>query len=86
MFVSPRLGIRFDLTGEEMRVFFPDGRPFLSFEELEAERLRQEKRAQNAEQLAKRLTHLSRKARLGQASPEELKELDLLERQVDSLA
>ena len=33
-FVSPLLGIRFDLpVGEQMRVFRPDGNPFLSFVE-----------------------------------------------------
>jgi Uma2 family endonuclease len=33
-FVSPRLGIRFDLSREEMKVFYPDGTPFLTFEEV----------------------------------------------------
>src|SRR5206468_459291 len=33
-FVSPRLGIRFDLAGPELVVRYPDGRPFLTFEEL----------------------------------------------------
>ena len=41
-FVSPRLGIRFDLSGPEMVVFTPSGRRFLTFEELEEERLRLE--------------------------------------------
>jgi len=55
--VSPRLGIRFDLSGPEMVVFYPDGRRFLTFEELEAERQRQERlaaeeRAEKAEQRA----------------------------------
>src|SRR5262249_50443287 len=27
-FTSPRMGIRFDLTGPEMRVFYPNGEPF----------------------------------------------------------
>lgn len=36
--VSPLLQIRFDLTGEEMVVFYPDGRRFLTFEDMEAER------------------------------------------------
>ena len=40
-FISPLLGIRFDLTGPEMQVFYPDGRRFLTFKELEAERARQ---------------------------------------------
>jgi hypothetical protein len=33
-FISPRLGIRFDLGGAEMEVYYPDGRRFLSFEEV----------------------------------------------------
>jgi Uma2 family endonuclease len=39
-FVSPRLGIRFDLSGPEMVVYHPDGRRFLTFEQLEEERAR----------------------------------------------
>ena len=35
-FVSPRLGVRFDLSGPEMVVFRPDGRPFLTLAEVEA--------------------------------------------------
>jgi ATPase subunit of ABC transporter with duplicated ATPase domains len=127
-FVSPRLGIRFDLTGDEMVVFGPDGQRFLSFEELKTAQARAEARADQAEQradqaqahveraearadqaearaeeaearadqaekraanaeattakaelLRKRLAELSRKARRGQASPEELAELERLE-------
>jgi Uma2 family endonuclease len=44
-FVSPRLGTRFDTSGPELIVYYPDGRPFLSFEQLEAERLGAEQRA-----------------------------------------
>jgi Uma2 family endonuclease len=83
-FVSPRLGIRFDLSGPEMVVYYPDGRRFLTFEELEAERARAEKRADLAEQLAARLAELSRKARRGQATAEELAELERLEDQASS--
>ena len=32
--VSPRLGIRFELTAETLRVYYPDGRRFLSTVEL----------------------------------------------------
>ncbi len=39
--VSPRLGIRFDVSGDEMQVFYPDGRRFLTFPELEADRAEQ---------------------------------------------
>jgi Uma2 family endonuclease len=107
-FVSPNLGIRFELLpGPEMRVFYPNGTPFLSFEEIVAQRNREhqradlaeqradaaeqragvaeqragvaEQRAGVAEQRAARLAALSRKARRGQASAEELAELDRLE-------
>jgi Uma2 family endonuclease len=49
-FVSPRLGVRFDLSGPELVVYWPDGRPFLTFEELEAERVQAEQRAEQAVQ------------------------------------
>jgi Uma2 family endonuclease len=71
-FTSPRLGIRFDLSGPEMVVYHPDGRPFLTFEQLEAERAA-------AEQRASRLAELGRKARRGQATAEEIAELERLE-------
>jgi Uma2 family endonuclease len=94
-FVSPRLGIRFDLSGPEMTVFYPDGRRFLTFEELEEARVQEKQRADRAEQRADqaeqeanqvaqraaRLAELSRKARRGLASEEELQELDRLEDQ-----
>jgi Uma2 family endonuclease len=99
-FVSPRLGIRFEITEPEMKVFLPDGRPFRTFEDLEAELMltqqqakrtkqqakRAKQRAQEAEQRAHeteqrlvRLIELNRKARQGQATPQELEELDRLE-------
>jgi hypothetical protein len=37
-FVSPRLGIRFDLSGPELVVRGSDGQPFLTSEELQAAR------------------------------------------------
>jgi Uma2 family endonuclease len=73
-FVSPRLGIRFDLKGAEMEVYGPDGRKFLTFEALEAERVQMQRRTM-------RLAELGRKARRGQATPEELQELERLERE-----
>jgi Uma2 family endonuclease len=68
-FVSPRLGIRFDLSGPEMVVYGPDGQRFLTREELaeradadrdraEAERERadaERDRAEVAEQEVERL-------------------------------
>jgi Uma2 family endonuclease len=63
-FTSPRLGIRFDLSGPELAVFGPDGRRFLTPEESAAER--------------ERVYALTRKALAGQASPDELLELQRL--------
>ncbi len=91
--ISPRLGIRFDLSGPEMIVYRPDGQRFLSFEEMEEARLQAEQRtktaeqrtktaeqrAETAEQRANRLAYLSRRARRQEASSDELAELDRLE-------
>jgi len=48
--VSPRLGIRFDTSGAELRIFAPDGTPFRSHEEIEQERKAEQKARQQAEQ------------------------------------
>jgi hypothetical protein len=55
--VSPRLGIRFDTSGAELRIFAPDGTPFRSHEEvvkwaMQAEQERETERTarQQAEQ------------------------------------
>jgi Uma2 family endonuclease len=84
-FVSPRLGIRFDLSGPELVVRYPDGRPFLTFEELEAARQQAEQRAaqerqraEQAEQRAARLEELTRKVLRQEATPEDVLELQRL--------
>jgi len=64
-FASPRLGIRFEMTKPEMTVYGPDGMRFRLLEEEKQQR--------------KRLAELSRKARRGQATPEEIAELERLE-------
>jgi Uma2 family endonuclease len=90
--VSERLGIRFDLTGPEMVVYYPNGRRFLNFDELEAEREREAQRADKlqaerdqeaqradrAEQMAARLAELGQRLLLGQASDEERQEFQRL--------
>ncbi len=53
--VSPRLGIRFDTSGSELRIFRPDNAPFRSHQELEQIAARSEKRATQAEQRAAQL-------------------------------
>jgi Uma2 family endonuclease len=90
-FVSPRLGIRFDLSGQEMAVYGPDNQRFLTFEELKAQMEQAEKNAEVAEKNAQlsrqrlaRLAELSRKARHNQAGAEELQELEELENEASS--
>jgi Uma2 family endonuclease len=74
-FVSPRLGIRFELSGPEMVVFYPDGRRFRTFEELETERAQLEQRAERQAELMRRVLRQ-------QATADELRELhQLLEQQ-----
>ncbi len=64
--VSPRLGIRFDMSGQELQIYRPDGERFASYVEIsqrlqqaeeraEQERQRAEQAEQRAEQLAERL-------------------------------
>jgi Uma2 family endonuclease len=61
-YVSPRLGIRFDLSGPEMVVYYPNGRRFLTLEELETERAQTEQRAELAEQRADNADQRAEKA------------------------
>ncbi len=50
--VSPRLKIRFDLSGEELQIFHPDGERFLTHTELGEQRDQAKQRADQAEQRA----------------------------------
>jgi Uma2 family endonuclease len=47
--VSPRLGIRFELVDNELQIFRPDGQRFLSYLELDQLRQQERQRAENAE-------------------------------------
>jgi hypothetical protein len=90
--VSPRLGIRFDLSGPKLVVYGPDGSPFLTFEEVQAERERErqgrlaaeqrahqaEQRAEHLQQRAERQAELTRRVLRQQATPEEQQELQRL--------
>ncbi len=62
-FVSPRLGIRFDMSGPELVVRYPDGRPFLPFEDLAAERTQAEQRAEQERQRAEQAEQQSKEER-----------------------
>jgi Uma2 family endonuclease len=65
-FMSPRLKVRFRLTAPEMTVFRPDGRPFVMFDQLEAERVRVEEArrqaVERAEQADKRAEQADKRA------------------------
>ena len=52
---SPRLGVRFELTAQTLRLIRPDGQPFLTYLELYQAR---ESERQRAERLAQRLRAL----------------------------
>lgn len=54
--VSPRLGVRFELTEEGLELYRPDGQKFLSYLELEQQR---EQEARRAERLAAKLRELN---------------------------
>ena len=78
-FVSPRLSIRFEMTAPEMTVFGPEERRFIPFDELDRQAEEAKRRADDNARLVARLRELSRKVRRGQATPEEVAELDRLE-------
>lgn len=47
--VSPRLGVRFELSESELQIYRPDGQRFLTYLELARDREQAEARAQQAE-------------------------------------
>ena len=60
--VSPQLQIRFDVSGDELQIYRPEGQRFLSYVEIakraEEERQRAEKAEEKANRLAKRLREM----------------------------
>ena len=66
--VSPKLGIRFDLSGAELQIYRPDGERFATYVEvaqrLEQERQRAEQERQRAEQERQRAEQAEARARL----------------------
>jgi Uma2 family endonuclease len=50
--VSPRLGIRFESSGDDLRLYTPDGRPFLTFQELLQQSQKETQRADTERQRA----------------------------------
>ncbi len=53
--ISPRLGIRFDLEGTDLRLRYPDGTPFASYTDLIAQREHERQRAEHEHRRADRL-------------------------------
>ena len=53
--VSPRLGVRFDTTGDELRIIGPDGRHFVSYVELAQAADHERERADQERERAQRL-------------------------------
>ena len=76
--VSPKLGIRFDLSGTELRIYRPDGERFSTYVEvaqrLEQERQRAEQERQRAEQAEARVRLLAERLRAAGIDPNELDE------------
>lgn len=53
--VSPRLGIMFTLKGNDLVVYYPDGEPFVIYEELREQWLKEKQRAEQERQRAERM-------------------------------
>ena len=81
--VSPRLGIRFQLAQPELLLYYPDGQPFTSYNQerqraeaerqrAETERQRAETESQRAEAERQRAERLAAKLRQLNISPEEI--------------
>ena len=64
--ISPRLGVRFELGEDGLEIYRPDGEKFISYAELEAERAldrqRLQQEAQRAEQAAQRAEQADQRA------------------------
>ena len=64
--ISPRLGVRFELGEDGLEIYRPDGEKFISYAELEAERLldrqRLQQESQRAEQESQRAEQESQRA------------------------
>jgi len=73
--VSPRLGIRFDLSGAELRIIGPDGGPFLTYleivEQAEQERRHAEQQQRRAEQQQRRAEQQQQRAEQQQQRAEQ---------------
>ncbi|MFO7031729.1 hypothetical protein B9T07_17545, partial [Limnospira fusiformis CCALA 023] len=53
--ISPRLGVRFEISESGLELYRPDGRKFSTYIELESDRQQAEERAQQEAERANRL-------------------------------
>ncbi len=71
--VSPRLGVRFEMGEQGLRILCPDGSPFLTYQELaddrKAARQLAEQERQRAEQALRELDQLRQQLRSQQGQP-----------------
>ncbi|WP_202221158.1 Uma2 family endonuclease [Okeania sp. KiyG1] len=76
--VSPRLGIRFDMSGEELKLYRPNGEVFSSYGEI-AQQLQQkdEQLQQKDEQLQQKETALESEKKRSQLLAEKLREMGI---------
>jgi Uma2 family endonuclease len=61
--ISPRLGIRFDMSGEELAIYGPTNERFLSFVEIKVQQERERQRAEQAERQAQEARQQTQEAR-----------------------
>lgn len=61
--VSPRLGIRFDTSGEDLRIYRPSGEAFATYLEIQRQLAQAQERAQQAEQRLQDMEDLLRQYR-----------------------
>ena len=57
--ISPRLGVRFELGSDGLEIYRPDGARFISYAELEAERLLDRQRLQQESQRAEQANQIA---------------------------
>ncbi|MDC0836274.1 Uma2 family endonuclease, partial [Limnoraphis robusta] len=76
--ISPRLGVRFEMSESGLELYRPDGRKFSTYIELESDRQKAEKRAQQeAERAQQEAEHAQQEAERANRLAEKLRELGI---------
>jgi Uma2 family endonuclease len=82
--VSPRLGIRFDMSGPELVIWRPDGQRFLTFLEMAAAREEAQELAQQAQERAQQAQEHAQQAQI--SMDQERRQRELAEARAERLA